>query len=199
MTLLLTRKLNRILELGLLPPLLPSRLSVFLHSSNGFCGGGCSSLPLIVSSDDAAFQVMANSLSKRPHLAEAPSKFVMQNVEVKNVTVSDGARKNSLDYVENALIGKFTSMWPSPKSMEFWMSKAWNSIMKGEIPLSTVGNRFFVFLFEFKEDRDVVFRNMPYFFGSRGMYLNKWTLDFNPNEDIPTAIPIWVNLTFSLL
>lgn len=26
------------------------------------------------------------------------------------------------------------------------------------------------------------------------MYLNKWSLDFDPNEDIPNAIPVWVKL-----
>lgn len=66
---------------------------------------------------------------------------------------------------------------------------------EGEIALSAVDNGFFIFLFEIKEDRDVVFRNGPYFFGSRGMYLNKWMLDFNPDEDIPTAKLVWVKLS----
>jgi hypothetical protein len=35
--------------------------------------------------------------------------------------------------------------------------------------------RFLAFLFEDKEDRDTIFRNIPYVFGTRGMYLNQWT------------------------
>jgi len=50
------------------------------------------------------------------------------------------------------------------------------------------------FLFEFKEDRDVIFRNSPYFFGARAMYLNLWLLDFDLDSDIPNAVSTWVRL-----
>lgn len=36
----------------------------------------------------------------------------------------------------------------------------------------------------------------PYFMGPRGMYLNRWTLDFDPEVDVPSAIPIWVYLPY---
>jgi hypothetical protein len=42
------------------------------------------------------------------------------------------------------------------------------------------------------EDRDIIFQNGPYFFGSRGMYLNRWTLDFNLEHDVPSTVPIWM-------
>lgn len=29
---------------------------------------------------------------------------------------------------------------------------------------------------------------------SRGLYLNKWTLDFDLELDVPSAVPIWVQL-----
>ena len=25
-----------------------------------------------------------------------------------------------------------------------------------------------------------------------GLYLNKWTLDFDPKMDVPNAVPVWV-------
>jgi hypothetical protein len=37
------------------------------------------------------------------------------------------------------------------------------------------------------------------FHGGRGMYLNKWTLEVSPENDIAYAIPIWVHLPFLLL
>lgn len=85
-------------------------------------------------------------------------------------------------------------MWPSPRSMDAWIKKTLTPTMKGEIALFVVGNGFFIFLFENKEDKEVIFRNGPYLFGSRGMYLNIWTLDFNPDEDIPTPIRVWFKL-----
>jgi hypothetical protein len=32
--------------------------------------------------------------------------------------------------------------------------------------------------------------------GTRGMYLNKWTPEFSPENGIPSAVPIWVRLPF---
>jgi hypothetical protein len=51
-------------------------------------------------------------------------------------------------------------------------------------------------LFEFtsKEDKELIFRNGPYFMGPQGLYLNKWTPDFDPAEDVPSAVPVWVRL-----
>jgi hypothetical protein len=47
-----------------------------------------------------------------------------------------------------------------------------------------------------KSDRDLIFRNGPYFMGTRGMYLNQWTPDFSPENDIPSVVPVWVRLPF---
>ena len=58
------------------------------------------------------------------------------------------------------------------------------------------GKGFFVFMFEKKEDRDLIFRSGPYFMGVRGMYLNKWTPEFNQENDIPLVVPVWVRLPF---
>jgi hypothetical protein len=32
--------------------------------------------------------------------------------------------------------------------------------------------------------------------GAHGMYLNKWTPYFSPENDIPSAVPVWVRLSF---
>jgi hypothetical protein len=59
-----------------------------------------------------------------------------------------------------------------------------------------VGMGFYVFLFEKNVDRDLIFRNGPYFMGTRGMYLNQWTPAFNAENYIPSVVPIWVRLPF---
>jgi len=30
--------------------------------------------------------------------------------------------------------------------------------------------------------------------GPQGLYLNKWSLDFDPTQDVPSAVPVWVRL-----
>lgn len=57
-----------------------------------------------------------------------------------------------------------------------------------------MGKGFFLFEFAEKEDKELIFRNGPYFMGPPGLYLNKWTPDFDPSVDVPSAIPVWVRL-----
>ena len=30
--------------------------------------------------------------------------------------------------------------------------------------------------------------------GPQGLYLNKWTLDFDSTQDVPSAVPVWIRL-----
>jgi hypothetical protein len=57
-----------------------------------------------------------------------------------------------------------------------------------------VGRGFFIFEFISKEDRDLIFRSRPYFMGTQGLYLNRWTPDFDPSVDVPKEVPVWVRL-----
>ena len=56
-----------------------------------------------------------------------------------------------------------------------------------------------MFVFGLAEDRDLIFQNGPYFMGPQGLYLNKWTPDFDPSQDVPSTVPIWVRLPFLTL
>lgn len=85
-------------------------------------------------------------------------------------------------------------MWPSPCPMEYWIKQTWKPKMKGEICFYACRNVFFAFLFELKEELDVIFRNNPYILVLSGMYLNQWYPDFNLDEDISMTIPIQVKL-----
>jgi hypothetical protein len=80
--------------------------------------------------------------------------------------------------------------------MAIWIDKNWKPHLKGNLSHFLCGRGFFAFLFEDKSDRDLIFRSGPYFMGSRGMYLNSWTPDFSPENDIPNAVPVWVRLPF---
>lgn len=50
------------------------------------------------------------------------------------------------------------------------------------------------FIFQFLEDKDLIFQNGPYFFENGGIYLNKWTLYFDPIEDIYSSILVWLKI-----
>lgn len=70
--------------------------------------------------------------------------------------------------------------------------------MQGQLPVFAYGRGFLVFLFQTKEDRDLIFCSIPYFMGSQGLYLNHLTPNFNPTEEI-TSVLVWVFLPHLLL
>jgi hypothetical protein len=122
------------------------------------------------------------------------SKFVKKMEEIPSLELDpEEPCKLALLLAENALIGKFTGLWPSPKAVEAWMDERWKTLIQGNVTLYAVGRGFFIFSFTRKVDRDLVFRSGPYFMGSKGLFLAPWTLDFNPEAEI-TAAPVWVRL-----
>jgi len=74
------------------------------------------------------------------------------------------------------------------------VERNWNANTQGKIAIHFCGRGYYIFLFEMKEDIDLIFRNGSYFMDSRGLYLNSWTPDFNPEMDVPNAVPVWVRL-----
>jgi hypothetical protein len=116
--------------------------------------------------------------------------------DIPEVLVQIGSQYLALIFMDHGLVGQFTGIWPSPKSVAVWIDKNWKLHLKVRMSHSFCGRGFFTFLFEEKEDRDLIFRSGPYFMGARGLYLNRWTLDFNPENDIPSTVLVWVRLPF---
>jgi len=141
----------------------------------------------------AAFKALIRP-SREKSSPSSSSKFVRKLEELPSLELSPAEPCDlALNLAENALIGKFTGLWPSPKAVTTWMNDCWKHLVQGRVELCAVGRGFFVFSFSRKEERDLVFRSGPYFMGSRGLFLAPWTLDFNPEAEI-TAAPVWVRL-----
>jgi hypothetical protein len=139
------------------------------------------------------FKTLIHSAGPKPK-PSLSSKFVKKMEEIPSLELSpEDPCKLALLLAENALIEKFTGLWPSPKTVEAWTDDRWKTLIQGEVSLCAVGRVFFVFSFTRKVDCDLVFRSGPYFMGVRGLFLAPWTLDFNPGAEI-TAAPIWVRL-----
>ena len=79
------------------------------------------------------------------------------------------------------------------------VQRNWKPLISEGICNNLIGKGYYVFLFENSGDRDLIFRNMPYFMGPQGLYLNKWTTDFDSNQDVPSAVPVWVRFPHLLL
>jgi hypothetical protein len=85
-------------------------------------------------------------------------------------------------------------LWPSPQQIDLWIERNWHPLVQGRMNHFFCGKGFYIFYFELKSDRDLIFRNDPYFFGPRGLYLNKWMPYFDLENDIPSAVPVWIRL-----
>ena len=131
-----------------------------------------------------------NATSK---IRPSASKFIKKLDEIPEVSLPPSLpRKAAISLAERGLVGQFTGFWPSPRSFQRWVERNWNSIVQGKIAIRFCGRGFYTFLFESKEDRNLIFRNGPYFMDSRGLYLNRWTPDFDPEMDVPNAVLVWV-------
>jgi hypothetical protein len=63
--------------------------------------------------------------------------------------------------------------------MEHWMKQNWLVLIKGKLSYLFCGRGFYKFVCELNEDEDIIFRNIYHFKGLTGMYLNKWTQEFD--------------------
>jgi hypothetical protein len=57
-----------------------------------------------------------------------------------------------------------------------------------------VGRGYYIFEFILEADRDLIFRNGPYFMGTQGLYLNCWNPSFDLELEVPKDVLVWVRI-----
>lgn len=145
------------------------------------------------------FSALISSLDP-PRPRPTISKFVKKLDCISEVSLPMTIpRMDSLSLDEKGLIRQFTGLWPSSKTVKKWVERNWADKISGKISIRFYGRGYFTFHFETKEDKDLIFRNGPYFMDTIWLYLNKWTPDFDPKLDVPNAVTVWVRLPHLLL
>ena len=128
----------------------------------------------------AAFDRIIGTQNKRSGPRDLP-KFVKRVEDVPEVALPpEETMRVALSLADRALIGQFTGLWPSPKTTDSWVQRNWRPLITNNVASYSVGRGYFLFDFESKDDKDLIFRNGPYFMGPQGLYLNGWTPDFDP-------------------
>jgi hypothetical protein len=156
-------------------------------------GGGEAAPPPSRSVEDA-FRRLVNSRGKRSSPPVVP-KFIKKLEEIPEIVLpEEKPMKIALALAQKGLVGQFMGLWPSTKTTDDWIQRNWRPNLEHGVTCYPVGRGFFVFEFISEEDRDLIFRNGPYFMGTQGLYLNKWTPDFDPLVDQPKEVPVWVRL-----
>lgn len=122
------------------------------------------------------------------------NKFVKKPEEIPEISLPPALpRRAAISLAERGLVGQFTGLWLS-KLLQKWVERNWNATTQGKIAIRFCGRGYYTFLFESKEDRDLILKNGPYFMDSIGLYLNRWMPDFDPKMDVPSTVPVWVRL-----
>jgi hypothetical protein len=156
--------------------------------------GGGTAVPPPQIPDDEAFRRLVNCKGKRTAAPLIP-KFIKKLEEIPEIALpEERPMKIALALAQRGLVGQFMGLWPSSKTTDDWIQRNWKPNLTQGVTCYPVGRGFFVFEFISEEDRDLIFRNGPYFMGTQGLYLNKWTPDFDPLVDTPKEVPVWVRL-----
>ena len=60
--------------------------------------------------------------------------------------------------------------------------------------VTLLANNFFMVTFTCMADRNSVFEGGPYFYNQVGLFVKPWHAGFNPSEELPNRVPVWVRL-----
>jgi hypothetical protein len=145
-------------------------------------------------SPTSSFRKLVAACSKKLPPAEPPS-FVKKLDAVPEIALPpDQPMKVALSLADRGLVGQFMGLWPSARTTDNWIQRNWRPLLTNSVTCYAVGRGFFIFEFISQEDRDLIFRNGPYFMGTQGLYLNRWTPSFDPASEVPKDVPVWVRL-----
>ena len=122
-------------------------------------------------------------------------KFIKKLEEIPEIALPESTLvKIVLALSKRGLVGQFMGLCPSAKTTDDWIQRNWKPHLKQGVTYYPLSSGYFLFEFINKEDKDLIFRNDPYFMGTQGLYLNRWTPDFDPTVDLPKEVPVLVRL-----
>ncbi|XP_057834982.2 uncharacterized protein LOC131045412 [Cryptomeria japonica] len=95
-------------------------------------------------------------------------------------------------YSKHSLYCKFLGLRVSLQFLENWAQKVWEP--EGEMEVTLLANNFFMVTFLCMADRNRVFEGGPYFYNQVGLFVKPWHVGFNPSEELPNRVLVWVRL-----
>lgn len=141
-----------------------------------------------------AFRNLLSQKGKKRLTPEVP-KFIKKLEEIPEIALPEEQPiKIALALVNIGLVRQFMGRWPSKKLTDEWVQRNWKPLLTKNVICYVFDRGFFIFEFTTKEDHDLVFRNGPYFMGNQGLFLSKWSPDFDLSVDVPKEVHDWVRL-----
>lgn len=95
-------------------------------------------------------------------------------------------------FSKHSLYYKFLGMRVSLQFLENWAQRTWAP--DGEMGIRLLANNYFMVTFNCMEDQSRVFKGGSYFYNQMGLFIKPWLAGFNPSEELPNRVPVWVHL-----
>ncbi|XP_057831869.1 uncharacterized protein LOC131042571 [Cryptomeria japonica] len=109
------------------------------------------------------------------------------------VEIQPEAIADDINYLsKHALICKFLGIRVSLSFLESWARRTWSP--EGEMDVLLAANGYFQVVFSCMSDRNKVFEGGPYFYNQVGLFIKPWHVGFNPTEELPSQVLVWVRL-----
>lgn len=109
------------------------------------------------------------------------------------VVLSNPAMQARRDHMtEHAIICMFMGLWLTERVLNVWIRSHWKR--KGEIDLHLGSQGFFTIVFTSLEDKDRVFEGVPYFYVVAWLYMQPLMMNFFPECETFTSVPVWIRL-----
>lgn len=113
-------------------------------------------------------------------MPESPS-ILLDTPEVKCI-FSDLQRK--------AVICRFNGFWPKTDALYQWIHTVWTK----DCHIHLCSKGFFIVIFLVAEEREKIFNEKPWFWGSAGLFVTPWFPEFDANTMVVSRMPVWVRL-----
>ncbi|XP_059076672.1 uncharacterized protein LOC131875950 [Cryptomeria japonica] len=95
-------------------------------------------------------------------------------------------------YSKHSFYCKFMGLRISLQFLESWAQRTWQP--EGEMEIRLLANNYFMVSFDCMADRNRIFEGGPYFYNQVGLFMKPWHAGFNPTEELPSRVPVWVRL-----
>ncbi|GLJ11720.1 hypothetical protein SUGI_0175380 [Cryptomeria japonica] len=99
---------------------------------------------------------------------------------------------------QNALICRFTKVWPKLSDLRSWFSKIWGQSLEDEICLFPYARGFFIIEFESNNDKEWVLKNGAWIYHGDFLCMKPWYPAFDPRNEMFSSSFFWVKLPYLL-
>ena len=95
---------------------------------------------------------------------------------------------------DRALVCRFNGYWPKLADLHSWLDACQKPLLLQTFFIYLCARGFFVIDFDNQEDISTIVEAGPWFQGNSGLFMQHWSLAFNPSTNSISTVPVWVRL-----